>query len=292
MDLYQNKKFIPMLLSEEKTPFDNPDYLFELKLDGTRTIIYAEPDSILIKNRRGVILNKTYPELLDIKKIVAKPTIFDGEIILMDNGKPSFSKLQARAQLKDPIRINYYVKNMPVVFVVYDLLYEGEDLTNLPLIERKKRLDKYPDNEIFIKTKYIHEKGTLLFREVQKQGLEGLIAKKKNSLYKINKRTKDWFKIKNNLFESFYIAGYKETLNHVSLLLIEKTKTNYLYVGRVSISKSNPDWPLIKKIPINKKPIILKEDFTPLKLKLTCKVEFMTRTKNGALRQPIYRGLD
>jgi len=289
MDLYQNKKFIPMLLSEEKEAFNDPDYLFELKFDGTRTIIYVDPDNILIKNRRGVILNQTYPELLAIKKLVRKKVIFDGEIILMDNGKPSFEKLQLRALLKDKMRISYYMKKMPVQFIAYDILYDGEDITNLTLIDRKKKLAKYPDNETFIKTKYIHEKGILLFKETKKHGLEGIIAKKNDSIYQINQRTKDWFKIKNMRLESFYIGGYKESKTHLSLLLIDQI--NKEYVGKVSISKTNPDYLLIKKIPLNKK-IMFKEDFIHIKLRLTCFVEYMNRTKNGSLRQPIYRGLN
>jgi len=190
--------------------------------------------------------------------------------------------------LKNKQKIAYYVKNYPVVFVAYDILYEGRDLTNLSLMERKKILAKYKDGNTFIKTKYTEGKGIAFFNETKKMGLEGVIAKHKDSIYKINKRTKEWIKIKNNIFEYFYIYGYKNTENGISIMLVDD---NNIYVGKVAVNKSNPDYKIIKGQPINSKPLILKEGYTYLKSDLKCIAEYMTRTKNGGLRQPIYRGL-
>ena len=291
MDIYINKDFKPMELAESKEAFDDKDYLFELKLDGTRTIIFAEPTEILIRNRRGVILNKTYPELMAIKELVKQKTIFDGEIILMADGKPSFNQLQQRARLKDKYKIERLMNEMPVVFVAYDLIYEGKDLTNLTLIERKKKLEKYPNNAFFVKAKYFENEGIKLYDLTHKAGLEGIVAKRKDSYYYPNKRSKDWLKIKALLKTPFYICGYQEKDNTLRLLLGEKEGGKYNYVGTISIRPSHKDYPIIKKEPVVKKGVIEKEEFTYIKPKLNCLIEYMVRTKNGRLRQPIYRGL-
>ena len=137
MSLY-DKSFSPMLLGKTEKPFDDIEYIFELKFDGIRTLIFVESDNITIKNKRNIKLNDRYPELLSIKDNVKKKVIFDGEIVMMVNGKPNFQKLKERALLKNKLRINYYVNNYPVVFIAYDILYEDKDLTQLPLIERKR----------------------------------------------------------------------------------------------------------------------------------------------------------
>ncbi len=147
MNLFTNQDFVPMLLNEIKKPFNDPDYIFELKFDGIRTLLFAEPKKITIRNKRGNILNNRYPELLNITKMVTKKVIFDGEIIIMINGKPSFDKLQERALLKNKLKIKYFAKTFPVIFIAYDILYEDKDLTHLPLIKRKKILNKYHNTE-------------------------------------------------------------------------------------------------------------------------------------------------
>lgn len=174
-----------MLLSEEFLPFDSEDYLFELKFDGTRALIYAGPDNITIKNKRGFILNDVFPELLSIQNNIKHKCIFDGEIIVMDEGKPSFNKLQERSLLKNSLKINYLKESMPACFVAFDILYEDEDLTHLPLIKRKRILDKYDNSKVFVKSKYVLKEGIKLFKLTKKKGLEGIVAKKRRVYTKL-----------------------------------------------------------------------------------------------------------
>ena len=102
-DIFFNKNIKPMLLTEQNKPFDNSQYLFEIKFDGMRAIIYVSNNDIVIKSRNGKVLNNLFPELLDIKKIVKGQCIFDGEIVLLDNGLPDFSKLQNRIAWYDAL---------------------------------------------------------------------------------------------------------------------------------------------------------------------------------------------
>lgn len=293
MNLFTNQDFVPMLLNEIKKPFNDPDYIFELKFDGIRTLLFAEPKKITIRNKRGNILNNRYPELLNITKMVTKKVIFDGEIIIMINGKPSFDKLQERALLKNKLKIKYFAKTFPVIFIAYDILYEDKDLTHLPLIKRKKILNKYHNTENFIKSECFDEKGKDLYKLVVKENLEGIVAKKKDSKYYINKRTKNWIKIKNLKDEDFYICGYKEENDKAmaSLLLGKKKKKNLMYAGTVNIGRKNSEFQFIKKIPINKNPSFTKEGYINLIPNVKCTILFMEKTKKGFMRQPIYKKL-
>lgn len=293
MNIYDKQLFTPMLLTEIKEPFNSKDYIFELKFDGIRAILFVEPNQIRIRNKRSDILNDRYPELLSIKEMVKKKVIFDGEIVLIIDGKPNFEKLKERALLKNKIKRDYFTKYFPVVFIAYDILYEDKDLTSLSLIERKEILNRYKDTDFFIKSRYIEEKGIDLYNAIKKQNLEGIVAKKKDSKYKINKRSKNWTKIKNIKDEDFYICGYKEEDKANSLVLGTKQKNKLIYAGKVLIGKNNPEYLLIKKVPKASKYIINFNNtgYTYIQPILECTINFMEKTKNGMMRHPIYKGL-
>ena len=159
MNIWNNKEWQPMLLHEVRKAFNDSDYIFELKFDGFRTILFASTKEVIIHNRKGQDITYLYPELQRIKKIVTKNTIFDGEIVMLENGVPSFQKLQTRVHLKDKEKILYQSKNNPILFMCFDILYENVDLTKYPLIERKKRLSKIKENDVFLKVKQISENG-------------------------------------------------------------------------------------------------------------------------------------
>ena len=288
-----NSFFTPMLLIEEKKPFNDSNFIFEPKFDGVRALVFIDSNKVIIKNKKGEDISDRYPEIQRIKK-TKKPVIFDGEIVLMVNGKPSFEGLQKRILLKDKIRIDKYSKSDPVVFVAFDILYEDKDLTALPLIKRKQILAKYKDTNYFIKTKYIEDKGLELFNFVKKEKLEGMVAKRKDSKYLINTRSKEWIKIKNQSDEDFYICGYREDINSSSttLLLGKKEKESIVYAGKVPIGRRNPDYLIIMKVPKAKvKAFAYEDDFIYLKPILKCTVIFTEKTKSGHLRQPIYKNL-
>lgn len=297
MDLYNDKTIIPMLLHKMKDPFDDKNYLFELKFDGTRALIFVEPNKIYIKNRKGSFLNDTFPELINIKKLVKHKCIFDGEIISMFEGKPSFEKLQERLLLKNSKKINIKSKQYPVIFICFDILYDKKDLTNLSLLERKKYLEKYKDNEIFVKVKFFLENGINLFEVAKEMNLEGIVAKEIHSKYKINKRSRDWLKIKSLKDNDFYIGGYKIKDNKgslASLILGKKEKNKFIYIGNVSIGKNNPEFKIIKQNKIiDECPFegFKEKGFTFIKPKLKCTVLFIEKTASNNLRQPIFKGL-
>lgn len=292
MDIFENRDFHPMLLSEVKEPFDSNEYIFELKFDGTRALIFADKNNLKILNRHGKDITYLYPELQEIKKNLKSKVIFDGEIVAFENGVPSFRKLQDRAHLKNKLKIKYQSKNNPIIFICFDILYNNKNITNNSLLERKKELQKFRDNEYFIKNKYIENLGKSFFKKVKSLGLEGIVAKRKNSKYYINKRTNEWIKIKNLKSEIFYIGGYIISNKNILSILLGEFKDNKLYyVGKVVISRKAILYDKIKSCKTKKNSVFenFLEDAFYIEPKYKCLVEYMERTKNNHLRQPVFR---
>ena len=285
-----NKKFTPMLLGEVEKPFDDDNYIYEIKYDGIRSLIFAYGDKVIIKNRYGVDITVMFPELKNLNKTFkGKKVILDGEIIMFDEGKISFAKLQQRIHLKNKKTIEYLSTTNPVVFICFDILYEDYDLINLELLKRKKILEKYDDSDFFIKSTYTQKRGKKLYKIIKKMNMEGIVAKKADSKYLINERSNDWLKIKNYQSEEFWVLGYVNKQNSyvISLILGEYFNGRLKYVGKVSLGKKRS---LANKVMQMKKikPIleIKEKDVTYINPELKCEVNYLERTNTGSLRQP------
>ena len=275
-----------MLLAE--IPFDfESKYLYEIKFDGIRTLIYVNKNNISIRTRNNVDVTHLFLELHGIKNIVGRDTcIFDGEIVLFDKGRPSFSSLQKRLRIKNKDRIKEVSLDNPVQFVVFDIIYRNRDLTNKTLVERKKILDKYKDTDSFVKSK-VYSDGEKLFTFVKKLELEGIVAKEKDSLYYVNKRSNVWIKLKNYQTDEFYIGGYVKNSTSYSLLLGEKKNNKLYYVGKIKVS-NNKD--ITKEVLAKKKignPFCNYEGdgmFVEPDIKIT--INYLEKTKGNLLRHP------
>ena len=281
------KEFTPMLLKEVDEVFDDENYLYEVKYDGIRVLVFVSNDSVVIKSRYGMDITKLFPELSCLSKIVNGKVIFDGEIIILDDGRVSFSKLQKRFHLKNKKTIDFLSKTNPVVFMCFDVLYENRDLINLSLLERKEILNNYEDNEVFVKSTYVYGKGSKLFEAIKSLDMEGIVAKRLDSKYLINERSDNWIKIKNYKSDDFLILGYINKENVISLVLGELLKGRIVYVGKVSLGKKRS---LANKI-MNMKEVkalidIKDKDVIYVKPNVKCEVKYLERTSNGLLRQP------
>ena len=174
-----------MKLSRIAAPFDNPDFVFELKYDGFRSLAYIADGRCSL-----VSLSKTYYQSFDslktaLAKLKAKTAILDGELVCLDDeGKSRFNQLLRRRA--EP------------AFYAFDLLWlNGKDLRQLPLIERKKRLRQLigkSDCERIIYVQHIEVCGCVLYRAICKKDLEGIICKKKNGMYSVSGQ---WLKVLN-----------------------------------------------------------------------------------------------
>ena len=235
----------PMLAQSRPDAFDSDDYLFEIKWDGTRALAFIT-DTIKIQNRRLISIQERYPELGELS-LLPKQTVLDGEIIVLHNGKPSFAKLQQRDSLSDPLRIELSSQRLPATFVAFDLLYlRGQSLLKHPLLERRKLLqDLLHSTQLrhVIHSDYIVGKGVDYYQAIEQQQLEGIMAKRLDSLYLPGDRSSSWLKIKVTECDVYWIIGYiaREDGSAVSALLLgEQCNGRWIYRGKVGSGFNEP----------------------------------------------------
>lgn len=281
--MFHNYDLRPMLLIEEDKVQQDDRYLYEIKFDGIRALIYVSKREFKILSRKGTDLTNHYPELKTIQDIVgAHQVIFDGEIIATSKGLPSFSLLQKRMRAKKVS--DKLIAEIPVSFVAFDIVYDNKDVTNLPLIERKKLLEKYRDTDYFIKSRVYHD-GISLFKMVKKVGLEGIVEKVKSSTYYVGERTHSWIKVKNIKVDNFVVHGFLEKTNTITLLLGEYKNNKLCYVGKVSVNKKHELINTLQKMKkINNQFVNFDEEATYVKPVHEVRVHFLERTKSGMLR--------
>ena len=298
-DLFHDKNISPMLLNEVKEPFDDKDYIYELKLDGIRCIAYLGK-GVELQNKRFKEVTAIYPELSGMSNCVKKNTVLDGELVVLLDGKPDFYALQKRSLMTDKFRIKLAAKKNPVQFAAYDILYyDGEDLTDKPLIERKSLLQaKVSEGNGLSISRYIEEQGIVFFNLAKEQDLEGIVAKKKDGLYHIGKRTSDWIKIKVMQDEDLLILGYQPDEDGVpkDLILGYYDEMGKLQCrGKVYLGVSKEERAIILKFAKKntvKTPWFEKyKNVIWLKPELVGTAHFMHETESGGMRQPVWKGL-
>lgn len=284
--MFHNYKLRPMLLKEEEKVVQDKEFLYEIKFDGIRALIYVSKNSFKILSRKGNDLTNKYPELKEIQKIVGDhQVIFDGEIIATNNGLPSFSLLQQRNRIKKVI--DEIIEEIPVTFIAFDILYDNKNLMSESLLNRKKILEKYNDTNYFIKSK-VYDNGINLFKMIKKVGLEGIVEKKKNGLYFEGERTFDWIKVKNIKVDNFLVHGYLEKTNTYSLLLGEYKRESLKYVGKVSVNKKLEIMNTLKKMKkTNNQFVNFDEKATYIIPIKKVRIHYLERTNSGMLRHAV-----
>lgn len=296
MDIFDIKGIKPMLIADQVDPYDDIDSIFELKVDGIRCIAYCDNTSVDLRNKRNMKLLPRFPELGNIYKYCQKKCILDGELNVLVNGKPNFYETQKRTLLSDPFKIQLSHTKHPANFVAYDILYyQNRIITDLPLIERKKILsDVILENNFLSISRYIETNGKALFQIAMSQHLEGVVGKKKNSLYWFDKRTKEWTKVKVMAdYEAIAIAYISKPNNMTSLVLAKYDESNNLIITNhvtlgVSLTKLKQQGLKLSKCPFLKIP---KGYDNAVWIKpIVCTIEYMPSEKGG-LRQAVFKGI-
>ena len=296
MDIFETMNIAPMLLGDNKPPFDSQDHIFELKLDGIRCIAYLSDIEFELRNKRNKRLNSIYPELNGIGRQVKTRCILDGELLVLRDGKPDFFEIQRRSLMTNPVKIEFAAKKLPVCFTAFDILYHNDkQITDLPLLKRKALLtETVVESPSIAVSRYIKYAGIALYEAAAVQELEGVVAKRMDSKYYFGKTTKDWVKCKALLDEDFIVCGYyiKEK-NVASVILGAYMDGNIVYQSHVAMGISRQDFNIIS----NQKRCSKYPGFPDfdesiwIVPKLVCCVHFMERTSGGGLRQPVFRGL-
>ena len=331
-----------MLAELTEGPFDgDKEWLFEVKLDGERAVAeitnhkyqISKPPTLelrqagkyqitnykyqkgkyIIYSRYNKDLTEKYPELGELSKLVkAKSATFDGEICVLDRkGISKFELLQQRIGLSDPVVIRERMQKFPVHFFIFDLIeLDGKMLVDLPLLERKKILQKtLREGKCVHLAEYQLGKGKLYFAAAKRLGLEGVMAKYGNSKYEIGKRSRHWLKVKITNQQEFVIGGWTEgrgarTGTFGSILMgyyykLEARSYKLRFAGHVGTGFDFENiLELMKKLQLLE---TKKCPFEPcpktneiahwVKPKLVCEIRFAEWTSAGILRQPVYLGL-
>ena len=303
-DLFEEKRISPMLIAENVAPFADEQYLYEMKWDGERCVAYLDSKGgTELRNKRNVRMLPKAPELAEIHRQAQKRCILDGELLCMVDGKPSFETIQRRSLMSNRYRIELEAQKYPATFVAFDCLYyDGEDLTLRPLAERREYLQKAVTESERLAVSRVFDAGQALalFQLAREQGLEGIVAKKKDSLYFQGKRTKSWLKMKNLMDDDFVVCGWIPKDNHMtSIVLGQYDGGKLVYKGHVTLGVGGAAFAKIQAQtralrPPFDEPVPAghgNEDARWVEPRLVCVVEFMHRTKNGGMRQPVFKGL-
>jgi bifunctional non-homologous end joining protein LigD len=291
------KDFIqPMLATLTDEPFDNPEWIFEVKWDGYRAIAEIKKGEVKFYSRNGLSFHELYPEVVDELRKIKKDCILDGEVVVLDEtGKPSFQKLQQFGMNRD----------FPIHYYIFDCLsYAGTEITDKPLIERKQILETLvPKSDILKYSEHITADGIRFYKESKKLDLEGIMAKRADSVYETGRRTKNWLKVKNHNTQEAIIAGYtaprasRKYFGSLVLGIYDEGKLKYIgHTGTGYTEKILKDVyeklqphitthsPFDTKIPVN-------STVTWVKPVLVCNVRYGELTHDGILRHPVFMGL-
>jgi bifunctional non-homologous end joining protein LigD len=287
----------PMKAVLADTPFSDPDWIFERKLDGIRCLAIRDASGVQLMSRTGRRMNEEYPGIVEaLEREPSSDFIADGEIVAFENGITSFSRLQRRAR-----------ERVPVFLYLFDLpRHKGQDLRPLPLRERKTRLRRALEfgGPLRFNPHRNGEHGEELYREACEKGLEGVIAKRADSPYRSGGRSRDWLKLKCHAEQELVIGGYtapKGSRTEFGALLVGyyDDRGALRYAGKVGTGFDQHTLrelgARLRELEQNDSPF---EPFKPIppgthwvRPELVAQIGFAEWTRDGRLRHPRYLGL-
>ncbi len=298
-----NRTYKPMLARLASAPFSSKDWIFEIKWDGFRAIAYVNKE-LNLRSRNEKELKNNFPELEELKQL-AQNVVLDGEIVIVKEGKPDFQALLERGKTNSLIAVEVQTRRSPAVYVVFDILEkDGKSLVSLPLIERKAILEQsVREGQHVLLSDSVEEKGEAYYKAALEKGLEGIMAKKKDSAYESGIRSGNWLKIKKLQSCDCVVFGYTtgtgvrtETFGALLLGLYNK-EGKPVYVGKVGTGFShdalNSLSKTFQKLKMTSAPfkVDIHEEIMWLRPELVCEVSYQVVTKDGRLRMPRFRGL-
>jgi bifunctional non-homologous end joining protein LigD len=289
------KRLQPMLATLTDGPFDDAGWVFEDKYDGFRMVAEIENGKVALYSRNGKVISHSYIEVAKALEGVKVDAVIDGELVALDtDGVSHFQLLQ-----------NALRHEAKLLYCAFDLMFhDGEDLRGLTLLERKKRLKGLlPRHKLIGFSRHRKTFGTKFFEEAERQGLEGIMAKRAESTYMSGGRTTDWLKIKTAKRQEVVIAGFTAPKRSRpffgSLVLAVREENAWRYIGHVGTGFTHKTleelhgklWKLkTAKSPF---PAKVKDEgvTTWIKPSLVAEVKFTEWTTAGEMRHPVYLGL-
>ncbi len=302
----------PMLATLVDKPFDDDEWLFEIKWDGYRAVAFLQDGKVRLVSRNQNDLTAEYPELKDLAQNVrARTAILDGEIVALDEqGRASFSLMQQRTGFREPGRRGARNVSIPILYYAFDLLYlDGYSLFQVELEKRKELLAgivaagdilRYSDHHL--------GQGTALFQAAAGKQLEGIVAKRRRSWY-IQKRSREWLKMKITKSQECVIGGYtdpKGSREHFGsvILGLYDDQGQLIHVGQAGsgfTEASHADmWRRLQKLKTSRNPfhgqVQTGRGMHWVKPELVAEIKFTEwthETEGGGvkMRAPVYEGL-
>jgi len=298
-----NLSYKPMLARLTSQPFSSEDWIFEIKWDGFRAIAYVN-ENLSLRSRNGKELKYSFPELDELRKL-ARNVVLDGEIIVMREGKADFQALLERNKALSETEIELQSRRSPAVYIVFDILEkDGKTLIKIPLIERKKILqNSVKEGPHILISDFVETNGQAYYTAALEKGVEGIVAKKKDSLYEPGLRSANWLKLRRLNFCDCVIFGYtvgtgirKKTFGALLLGLYSR-EGKPVYIGKVGTGFSQETLQTLSEkiqgLETEAAPfeVDIPDRVKWLRPKLICEVLYQTVTRDIRLRMPRFRGL-
>jgi bifunctional non-homologous end joining protein LigD len=298
------KDITPMLAETREQPFTKPGWLFELKLDGWRIIAEKDGPAVRLRSRNGHDLTGAFPELARaLQALRYSAFVLDGEVVVHDaQGLPSFQRLQQRVRLSKPLDVRHASVEQPAVLYCFDLIAaEGFDLRELPLEVRKGVLAQVlPAAGALRYLDHFATEGEALYHQVERMGLEGIMAKRAESPYR-SRRSADWLKIRADRVDDFVVVGFSrpkgKRTGFGSLHLAQHAGTQLVYAGSVgsgfdehelrTVRAAFEEHTVAKPPCTGPVPAAGKGD-TWVEPLVVCEVRFKEWTDEGLLRHPVF----
>jgi bifunctional non-homologous end joining protein LigD len=287
-------------------------WTFEPKYDGIRVLAYAIPTEVKLITRNGKDKAPQFPEIVAALKKLASQSkralVLDGEIVALIDGEPArFQELQGRMHVKESHIIERHSSSAPAALILFDILMdEDEVLIKEPWSDRRarlvKRVGKRVSEQLRI-TESILGDGEKMLHEAQRQGWEGIIAKRVDSRYEPGNRSRNWLKLKIEFRQEFVVGGFTEPRNsreHIGALLLGYfDHSRYIYVGHTGggFTRQGLEEMYQRLAPLERKTSPFEE--TPktnekahwVKPEVVVEVKFNEWTADRRLRQPIFLGV-
>jgi bifunctional non-homologous end joining protein LigD len=305
----------PMMAVLSDLPHDEQNWSFEYKWDGVRAIAYCDHANLRLESRNQLSITKRYPELQPLADVLEEHSVvLDGEIIAFDeDNRPSFARLQHRMHRNDPSLIARAVREIPIQYLIFDLLYlDGESLIARPFEQRREKLDHLGLSGPAWQLSPAHVgEGRAVYQSAKKLELEGVVCKRLDSKYEPGRRAPTWRKIKIVPRQEFVVGGWTREkgtdANRIGALLVGYytrescgKHAKLKYAGRVGTGiKQAEHLPLmrtLKQLATDENPFAGKlprpeAEYHFVQPKLVVEVEFRGWTGSSILRQPAFKGL-
>ena len=301
----------PMLASAGNLPRTDKGWAYEFKWDGVRAVVYVDGGRVRALTRNGKDLVTSFPELRDIGDFLgSRSAILDGEIVALDEqGRPNFGTLARRLHVTSKATVASVAKEVPISFLVFDLLYfDGHSLLALPYDDRRRLLDSLGlQGDSFATPPSVPDGSGVKMLEIAKsRGLEGIVLKRRDSPYAPGRRNQEWLKIKNFRTQEVIIGGWTEGRSALlgnlgALLLGVPGDDGLVYVGKVGTGFTDQARKelLDQLAPLSQQVSPFTKRLSPVETRLAHfvepvvvgEVQFTEWTKDGHLRHPAWRGL-